>query len=156
MTTRDVPWFKIGTAVVVAIGVGLVWMVILRGTSVADDVQPIDWHKQPCAHCQMLIGEPRFAAQLITRDGEVLSFDDPGCALQYVNERQPQIHRLWFHHGHDPRWLTAEQVGFTVGGNTPMGFGLVAVDRSTPGALDIAAAQVHVQHALADGTGAKP
>lgn len=131
-------------------------MVIRRGTSAADEVQPISWHKQACAHCQMLIGEPRHAAQLITRDGEVLSFDDPGCALRFVSERNPQIHRLWFHHGHDERWLTAQQVGFTTNGNTPMGFGLVAVDLSTPGALDITAAQAHVQRALAADAGVLP
>jgi copper chaperone NosL len=156
MTGRDVPWFKVAAVFALSIGVGLVWMVIRRGASAVDDVQPIDWHKQPCAHCQMLIGEPRHAAQLITRDGEVLSFDDPGCALQYVNERSPQIHRLWFHHGHDQRWLTAEKVGFAVGGNTPMGFGLVAVDLSTPGALDITAAQAHVRRGIAAHAGVEP
>lgn len=156
MTRRDVPWFKIGAALALAVGVGVVSMVIRRGSRAADDVQPISWHKQPCAHCQMLIGEPRYAAQLITGDGQVFSFDDPGCALQFVNEQHPQVHRLWFHHGRDERWLAGPEVGFTVGGDTPMGFGLVAVDRTTPGAIDLAAAQAYVQKAVTADTGVHP
>ena len=105
-----------------------------------DDVQPIAWNQQACAHCQMLIGEPGHAAQLITEAGDVLSFDDPGCALRYLAERAPRVHRLWFHHAHAERWLAADAVAFTTGATTPMASGLAAVDRGAAGALDLAAA----------------
>jgi hypothetical protein len=88
----------------------------------------------------MLVGEPAHAAQLITADGDVLVFDDPGCALRYVDERKPHVHRMWFHHGTAERWIPADRAGFLTGGRTPMGSGLLAVERDTQGALDLAAA----------------
>lgn len=144
MTRRDVPWWKISGAAAVMVAVGVVAWIIDSGTIVPNEIQPISWHKQSCAHCQMLIAEPLYAAQLITERGEVLSFDDPGCAMRYLDDHQPQIHRLWFHHGRDPRWLAVEQVGFVANGTTPMGYGLVAVDRDSPGAIDWMAARSFV------------
>jgi len=133
---RELPWFRIaGLAAVVAL-VALVIVVVRTGQRVPDERQPIEWSRQPCAHCQMLIGEPRHAAQLITDRGEVLSFDDPGCALRYLDDHHPTVHRLWFHHSTADRWMTADEVAFLTGGTTPMGSGLLAVERGTPGSVD--------------------
>ena len=144
MPPRDIPWFKLGAlAMVLAVIAGVV-LVVRGAQQLPGEVQPIIWHRQPCTHCQMLIGEPTHAAQLITAEGEVLAFDDPGCAMRYIDERRPTVHRLWFHHGTDDRWLPAADVAFTTGATTPMGFGLLAVDRGTPGALDLAAASARV------------
>jgi hypothetical protein len=153
---RDLPWFRIaGAGAVVAMTVAIV-LVVRGGTAIPDDVQPIEWHKQPCAHCAMLVGEPAHAAQLITSEGEVLTFDDPGCALSYLDERRPHVHRLWFHHASADRWLPADQVAFTPGGTTPMGSGLLAVELGTQGAQDLAAvrARLHVPAAALDATAA--
>ncbi|MCX5748152.1 MAG: hypothetical protein NT062_37310 [Proteobacteria bacterium] len=138
------PWLRlVGIALAVALVVGVVALV--RGSGQApDEVSAIDWNRQPCAHCRMLIGDPHHAAQLVTEDAEVLSFDDPGCALNYLDDHRPAIHRLWFHHATTDRWLGDGDVGFTTGGTTPMGSGLLAVERGTPGALDLASARMHV------------
>jgi len=40
--------------------------------------QPIVYDREPCAHCRMLISEPRFAAQLEREEGEERSLDHPG------------------------------------------------------------------------------
>jgi len=141
MSTRDVPWFRIAALVVVAAVIAAVILIVRGGTPVPDDVQPIDWNHQACAHCQMLIGDPHHAAQLITDEGDVRSFDDPGCALRYVEDHHPAIHRLWFHHATEDRWLSADEVAFTTGGITPMGSGLLAVERGAPRAIDLAAAR---------------
>jgi hypothetical protein len=151
---RELPWFRIGgLGVLAAIAIAIV-LIVRGGSPIPDHVQPIEWHKQPCAHCAMLVGEPAHAAQLITTDGDVLSFDDPGCALRYVDERRPRIHRLWFHHATADRWLTAETVAFTPGGTTPMASGLLAVETGTTGAIDLAAARtrLHAPAATLDGT----
>lgn len=144
MPAREVPWGKLGgLALVLALLAGIV-LVVRGGQQLPDELQPIEWHRQSCAHCQMLIGEPAHAAQLITTDGEVLGFDDPGCALRYLDERHPRVHRMWFHHGTEDRWLPSTEVQFTTGATTPMGFGLLAVDRGTSSAIDLAAASVRV------------
>jgi copper chaperone NosL len=105
---------------------------------------PIAWDREPCAHCRMLISEPRFAAQLETEDGEVRSFDDPGCLLAELVSRSPRVAALWFHHAHEDRWLAGAAVAFERAERTPMGWGLGAVDAGTPGAASLAQAQAQV------------
>lgn len=138
--TREVPWVKLAVlGLLAALAIGVI-AIVRGGSRVPDDVQPISWNHQSCAHCGMLVGEPAHAAQLITEDGEVLAFDDPGCALRYVDERRPRVHGLWFHHGTDDRWMPADRAAFQTGGETPMGSGLIAVDQNTRGAIDLATA----------------
>lgn len=153
MSDRRLPWFRVVSFALVAALVGGVVALLRSGGGLPDTVQPIAWSRQPCAHCQMLIGEPRSAAQLITTAGEVRSFDDPGCALRYLAEARPALHRMWFHHAHTDRWLPIAEVGFLTGGTTPMGSGLLAVEASTPGALSVEAARARAlapaPHALA-------
>ena len=92
----------------------------------------------------MLISEPRFAAQLETQDGEIQSFDDPGCLLAALATRSPSVRALWFHHVREDRWLDAAHVAFEETERTPMGYGLGAVDAGTPGALSLDEARARV------------
>lgn len=126
---------KIAAAIVVVV-VGFM-LVVRWGTHLPDEVQPIAWNAEACAHCHMLIGDPAFAAQVITDDGEVLSFDDPGCAARYLREHDGHIHRAWFHEGRGERWLPASDVGFVRVPASPMGSNVMAVPGSTPGALSL-------------------
>lgn len=109
--------------------------VVHGGTRVPDDVQPIAWNAEPCAHCQMLIGDPAYAAQVITTDGTVSSFDDPGCAARFIAQHHDRIHRAWFHDGRGDGWIPLAEVGFIEVPSSPMGSNVIAVPRSTPGAL---------------------
>jgi copper chaperone NosL len=112
--------------------------------AVPDQPTPIAYDREACAHCHMLIGEPRYAVQLVTRDGLVVDFDDPGCALSYLATARPAVHRLWFHDSRSDRWLAARDVRFVAGAETPMGYGLAAVDAATPDALTLEAATARV------------
>lgn len=109
-----------------------------------DGPQPIAWDREPCAHCRMLISDPSHAAQLVTQDGEFLSFDDPGCLLSALAAQEPRVRALWFHHAREERWLDAAHVAFETGARTPMGFGLAAVDAGAPGALTLEAARARI------------
>ena len=110
-------------------------LMLVVACSLPDSPQPIAWNKEPCAHCHMLIGDPAYAAQIITDDGAVLSFDDPGCAARYIAEQHPAIHRAWFHAGHGDEWIPLADVAFVRTVTSPMGSGVIAVHRGTPGAL---------------------
>jgi hypothetical protein len=118
----------------------------LLGTSCrpAEGPQPILYDREGCAHCRMLISEPRFAAQLLGADGTVASFDDPGCLLAYQGEREEGAAGLWFHHLREDRWIEGAQVAFEPVDKTPMGYGLGAVDAGSTGALSLAAAREQV------------
>lgn len=121
-------------ALAVLAAIAAVVIVVVRGSGrLPDQPVPVAWDRETCGHCHMHIGEPRFAAQLVTADGEVVNFDDVGCALRYLDEKQPRVHRLWFH-GEGDRWIAGDQVGFVTTASTPMGSGLLAVEVGTPGA----------------------
>ena len=110
----------------------------------AEGPQPIAYDRQSCAHCHMLISEPRFAAQLHTEDGAVESFDDPGCLLEAIDVGSPAVRALWFHHVREDRWLDGAHVAFEDAGQTPMGYGLGAVDAGTAGAVSLDEARARV------------
>jgi copper chaperone NosL len=123
--------------VALALLAGMLVLVVRDGTHVPDEVQPIAWNAEACAHCKMLIGDPAYAAQIITDDGDVLSFDDPGCAARYLRERAPHVHRAWFHAGRGDRWIPLAEVGFVPAQGSPMGSNMIAVPRTTPGAVGL-------------------
>lgn len=134
---------------VAALGVAAlgVWRV---ATALPEGPEEVAWDKTACAECRMHVGDRRFAAQLQAIDGRVLDFDDPGCLLGYLTHEGAPVHALWFHHSREERWLSAEQVGFLPGAQTPMGHGLAAVDAATPGALTLKQARGRFAKETAD------
>jgi copper chaperone NosL len=119
----------------IALLAAIVALVVRGGTRIPDEVQPIAWNAESCAHCRMLIGDPAFAAQVITADGTVRSFDDPGCAARFIREQRDHVHRAWFHAGTGDTWIPLAEVGFAPVATSPMGSNVIAVPRTTPGAL---------------------
>ena len=136
---RLLPILLLGVVVAVAIG-GITFSVFFAGDR-PDGPVDVVWDKAACAACGMHVGEPPFAAQLVTTDGHVYIFDDPGCLFQFAAHENPSVHGVWFHHRSEPRWLPSDQVSFVAATPTPMGFGLAAVDRGEPGALDLESAR---------------
>jgi copper chaperone NosL len=104
----------------------------------------IRYDHEACAHCHMLIGDARYAAQLVTDGGDVLDFDDPGCLITYLAEAHPRPRHLWFRDARGDRWLDADHARFVTGAATPMGYGLAAVSDDTPGAITLADARARL------------
>ena len=48
--------------------------------------QPIVLHKDICAFCKMNISDGRFGAELVTKKGRALKFDDVSCLLRFKKE----------------------------------------------------------------------
>ncbi|MBM4383514.1 MAG: hypothetical protein FJ091_09115 [Deltaproteobacteria bacterium] len=106
---------------------------------------PVAYDRVACAHCRMLVSEPRFAAQLRRGTGEVLFYDDPGCLLLHrLQLADPESH-AWFHDSRSDRWLDDEAVAFLRVAESPMGYGFAAVPRDTEGAEDGGAALAHIE-----------
>ncbi len=120
--------------------VGALALALVQAQRLPQGPQPVAWDREPCAHCHMHVGDPRFAAQLQTADGRVLAFDDPGCLIAYRAARRPEVHAVWFRHLREDRWIAGDDVGVVSVAESPMGFGLGAVDGEEPGALTYAAA----------------
>ena len=137
-----------GAGVLALVGIAL-WAIVGSRTPPAGPVL-VAWDRQPCAHCAMHLGEPAFAVQLHTADGDVLFFDDPGCYFTYVAAHLTVVHATWFHDLREDRWLPESAIGLLPVATSPMGWGLGAVEAGTAGALSVHAARALV---LADRRG---
>ena len=49
---------------------------------------PIALGKDNCQFCKMTISDIRFGAEIITQKGKVLKFDDPQCAISFLNSNK--------------------------------------------------------------------
>jgi copper chaperone NosL len=89
----------------------------------ADAPQDPAWNKERCSHCSMVVGDKRFAAQLVTDKGERLFFDDPGCLASYeLSHAGPR--KAWILS--EGKWLDAEVARFNAGARSPMDYGFEA------------------------------
>lgn len=126
------------TVLVVVVVAGVAAFVgfnVLASSSPPDGPVDVVWDREACALCGMHIGEPAFAVQVHLRDGKVLSYDDPGCAMRHVASRGLDVYRMWFHHVHEDRWIPGDRVAFVETPTSPMGYRLGAVDAGTPKAI---------------------
>jgi hypothetical protein len=128
-------------ALAIAVLVAAVWLVIRLGQSPPDGPVAVAWDDAACAECRMHVGNPAFAAQLQTQDGEVLDFDDPGCLFRYRAAHHPRVHAVYFHAHEGDAWLRETETAFARVSETPMGYGLAAAPRGTPGALSVREAE---------------
>ncbi len=92
---------------------------------------PVDIRAEDlCASCKMAISEKRYAAEFLTKDREPVKFDDIGCMMRYVQNRQRQdTIAAYFVVDYDSRqWLPAEAAHYVRSADfkTPMRSGIVA------------------------------
>jgi nitrous oxide reductase accessory protein NosL len=97
----------------------------------------IVWGRAACEHCQMVISDKRFAAQ-IRLAGRVHRFDDPGCAFTWLDSlpdgEAPT--ELWVMDEDRQEWIDARTASYRPGQRTPMAYGFGAVAKPEEGALD--------------------
>jgi copper chaperone NosL len=98
-----------------------------------------------CTHCHMLTADARYPAQLVTRTGRVLVFDDPGCLAAFLNGGgvpADRVHSHWVTDFLRPDSLLAADRAVFLRSDafrTPMGHGIAAVAPG-PGADSLARA----------------
>ncbi len=106
----------------------------------------IKWDRDTCVRCNMVISDPRFAAQL--RGGEkntAFKFDDIGCLVFWLRDKAAQhawmaepATRMWVADSTDMRgatWLDARRAHFLGGRLSPMGYNFAAVRDAVPQSL---------------------
>lgn len=133
MGTRIIKVVLLTLAVVVAV----MAFVRFNRVSLPETAVPVVWDSEVCGHCKMHVGDPRFAAQLQTVDGDILNFDDPGCLFDYLDSREVSVHALYFRNHLGDGWLSEADVAFLPAEDSPMGYGIRAVPKQTPDAHDI-------------------
>lgn len=120
------------------VSLGLLLLVACSGEP-ATGPEPVALDRDTCAHCAMLIGDERFAAQVrTTHDHRIQKFDDLGCALHWVDENvtsgspEPE---LWVGDHAGEGWLNGHEAAYVGGQQTPMDYGYAA--SSDPGTNDV-------------------
>lgn len=119
-----------------------VWMVGwgCDGTGDSQRAPEIILGKDTCQGCIMIVSDARYAAGYTDEDGMPRAFDDIGCMVEYVREREDFPYVLWVSDYDTRGWVRAASAWFVRSDDfiTPMGSGLVAVG-SEPTARELAA-----------------
>jgi len=113
--------------------------------------EPIAYDRDNCERCQMLISDPRYAAEVrLPGERHVHKFDDLGDALAWLGERQPipsptsasasasaARPEIWVRDADRDEWLDARAARYSHEAKTPMGFGFAAHAKPGPGRVDL-------------------
>lgn len=104
---------------------------LLSGCTRVDLEAPptIEYGRDVCARCGMIIDDARFAAGYIMPDGAQRIFDDIGDMLVHQADSGEAVHAYWVHDYESEAWVRAETATYVKSDDlhTPMGYGLVAL-----------------------------
>jgi copper chaperone NosL len=93
---------------------------------------PLAYGVDQCAYCGMIIADPRYGAELLTRTGKAYKFDSIECLAAFVSERrvaEGDVHSLWVTDFTAPQQLLTTKNAFFLRSpqlHSPMGLGLGA------------------------------
>ncbi len=114
---------------------------LLAGCKEKSGPEAIHYDRDTCEMCNMIISDPRFAAEIRDPQGRVHKFDDIGDAVHWLHRQE------WFKAGQRPKefwvknmkdgrtWLNAYKAFYLSGQVTPMDYGFGAVPEKEPGAV---------------------
>ena len=104
------------------------------GTEAAEGPPDINYGRDVCFECGMIISEERFASAYRLADGTEKLFDDIGGMLKHGHsEGEITAADVWVHDYETEAWVTADQAFFIVTRSiaTPMAFGIISFDDKT-------------------------
>ncbi len=86
---------------IILIAVALIGLI-----SCSREAEPINYNKDECAHCMMIITDPKFGSELITDKGKVYKFDSIECLADYVSvDRGFKVETIWISDYANPNTL---------------------------------------------------
>lgn len=106
----------------------------------------VQWDRDICVRCGMVLGERNYAAQRRGPDGKPYLFDDFGCAVHYQAAKgwEDAQGEFWVADQGDGHWLAARQAVYVGGRRTPMGYGFGALPPGSPGGVSYSDARAQV------------
>lgn len=63
--------------------------------------EPIHLNKDRCSHCEMVISNGKFGAEVITNKGRIYKFDDLGCMVNYITKNGKSNFKSFYVHDYD-------------------------------------------------------
>jgi copper chaperone NosL len=95
------------------LGLALALALPLLGACAAGP-QPAHWGVEECSHCRMVIGDERFAGQVVDRRGKTYKFDALECMAAWLNDgagAEADLHSTWIASGRDG-WIRVDGATF--------------------------------------------
>ncbi|MEA3492299.1 MAG: hypothetical protein U9R27_10410 [Campylobacterota bacterium] len=81
-----------------------------------------------CSECNMDVEYMEYAAQIITKDGITYFFDDIGCVVLWLKNRELDGSLIFTQTLDTHRWIDANRAWYTRTASSPMGYGLAAYE----------------------------
>ena len=124
----------------------LALVVAACGTASAGGPPDINYGRDICVHCGMIINEEKFATAYEVANGEDLIFDDVGGMVLHLQETGEEIDggAAWVHDYETVEWVSAQSAFFvpTLSVASPMGHSILAfadAERAQRFATDVGA-----------------
>ena len=108
------------------------------GQGSATGPDEIHWDRQTCEHCQTVISDRRYAAQLRMPGAKTTNaFDDLGCALLWLDEQgllagDDSDVEVWVRDPAGEEWIDGRKAAFGEGFATPMAYGFAPAEEGIP------------------------
>jgi len=61
--------------------------ILLLTSGCGTEPQAINYGKDVCEHCKMVVADPKFGAEMITRKGKIYKFDSAECLMDFITEK---------------------------------------------------------------------
>jgi copper chaperone NosL len=113
---------------IIALALGLI-LGACAADEVAEGPPEINYGRDICVECGMIINEARYAAAYRLPNGTEEKFDDLGGLLIHGHEQGELADaEVWVHDVETEAWVRAEDAWYvmTKDGRTPMGYGIIA------------------------------
>ena len=94
----------------------------------ADQPPRIEYGRDVCSRCNMIISEERYAGGIVNMDGDALIFDDIGEMIFVIQDEGLQERRVWVHDAESLEWIDGTTAFYSASKEvvTPMGTGVTA------------------------------
>jgi copper chaperone NosL len=113
----------------------LTGLLIVNAGCGSKEIKPIDIAPgDRCAYCRMAISDQRFAAEIISDQGEAFKFDDIGCLEEFFKSKDPtlKVATVFYKDYLTKAWIPVTRATVVeTGVSTPMGSGKVAFTDSS-------------------------
>jgi len=98
---------------------------------------PIELGQYQDTVCNMLIERIRDAAQVVSKDGKTMFFDDVGCLAMWLEEQKKKDEWvIWVYSRDSKEWIDGRQAWYSRDDYTPMHYGFAAYWEQQDGFID--------------------
>jgi len=121
-------WAALG----LALGIPLAIVLLAGGNAVGPE--PIRFGRDSCDRCHMLIARGGFAGERRGKDDTLHKYDDVGCLLLALWAAHEETTQAWVEDHAGSGFVPLMEATLVRGGETPMGYGIVAFRDAGQGA----------------------